>query len=68
MEIQLAFNEILCCGGKNGELLDVGVMEDGSLKEINIDGHEIVLAKVNGRYYAADSRCHIWVVTWTWVP
>jgi 3-phenylpropionate/trans-cinnamate dioxygenase ferredoxin component len=32
-------------------------MEDGSLKEINIDGQEIVLAKINGQYYAAQNRC-----------
>jgi 3-phenylpropionate/trans-cinnamate dioxygenase ferredoxin component len=37
--------------------LDAGVMQDGSLKEINVDGREIVLARVNDRYYAADNRC-----------
>jgi 3-phenylpropionate/trans-cinnamate dioxygenase ferredoxin component len=37
--------------------VDLSVMQDGSLKEIIIDGHEILVARINGRYYAADNRC-----------
>ncbi len=37
--------------------LDIGSMEDGTLKELVIDGHEIVIARVDGQFYAADNRC-----------
>jgi 3-phenylpropionate/trans-cinnamate dioxygenase ferredoxin component len=36
--------------------LDTLSMEDGTLKEIHIVGQEIVLAKINGQYYAAQNR------------
>jgi 3-phenylpropionate/trans-cinnamate dioxygenase ferredoxin subunit len=32
-------------------------MEDDTLREINLDGKEIVLAKISGQYYAAQNRC-----------
>jgi len=37
--------------------LDIPPMEDGSLRELNLDGREIVLARINGQYFAADYRC-----------
>ena len=37
--------------------LDIGPMEDGSLKEVIIDGHEIVLARISGQFFAAENRC-----------
>jgi 3-phenylpropionate/trans-cinnamate dioxygenase ferredoxin subunit len=32
-------------------------IEDGSLKEVVIDGHEIVLARISGQLFAAENRC-----------
>lgn len=32
-------------------------LKEGEAKEVVLDGHEILLAKVNGKYYAADNRC-----------
>lgn len=37
--------------GKTGEL------EDGTMRQIVAEGHEILLARVGDRYYAADNRC-----------
>ena len=37
--------------GKTGEL------EDGTMREMVAKGHEILLARVGDRYYAADNRC-----------
>lgn len=31
--------------------------EDGMMKDVLIQGHEILLAKTGNNYYAADSRC-----------
>jgi len=32
-------------------------LEDGTMKEISVDGHEILLARVDDKHYAADNRC-----------
>jgi len=32
-------------------------LEDGTMKEVMVNDHEILLAKVDGRYYAVDNRC-----------
>ncbi len=37
--------------GKTGEL------QDGTMKKISIQGHQILLAKVGNKYCAADNRC-----------
>ena len=37
--------------GKTGEI------EDGSMKEISINGREVLLARVDDQYYAAQNRC-----------
>ena len=37
--------------GKTGEI------EDGTMKQVAAQGREILLARVGGKYYAADSRC-----------
>jgi len=37
--------------GKTGEI------EDGSMKEISVNGREVLLARVDDQYYAAHNRC-----------
>jgi len=37
--------------GKSGEI------ENGTMKEISVDGREILLARADDQYYATDSRC-----------
>jgi 3-phenylpropionate/trans-cinnamate dioxygenase ferredoxin subunit len=32
-------------------------IENGSKKKVNVQGQEIILAKVGGNYYAIDNRC-----------
>ena len=32
-------------------------LEDGAMKEVTVRGSEILLARVDGRYYAVDNRC-----------
>lgn len=39
------------------EAINVNDMKDGEMKEVVLEGHEILLARVNGKYYAANSRC-----------
>jgi 3-phenylpropionate/trans-cinnamate dioxygenase ferredoxin subunit len=39
------------------EIPGVVDMEDGELRQAEIDGHELVVARVAGRYYVADNRC-----------
>jgi 3-phenylpropionate/trans-cinnamate dioxygenase ferredoxin subunit len=34
-----------------------GEIEDGTMKEILVDGYEVLLARVNDKYYATDNRC-----------
>jgi len=35
----------------------IGELQDGIMKEVAVQGQEILLAKVGSRYYAADGRC-----------
>lgn len=37
--------------GKTGEL------ENGTMKEVDVQGNKVLLAKVGDRYYAADGHC-----------
>jgi 3-phenylpropionate/trans-cinnamate dioxygenase ferredoxin subunit len=32
-------------------------LEDGTMKEVSVEGSEILLARVGSRYYAVDNRC-----------
>jgi 3-phenylpropionate/trans-cinnamate dioxygenase ferredoxin subunit len=41
-------------------LVEVGKtteLKDGTMKEVSIEGHNILIAKVRDKYYAADNRC-----------
>jgi 3-phenylpropionate/trans-cinnamate dioxygenase ferredoxin subunit len=37
--------------GKSGEF------KDGTMKKVSVQGHEILLARIADRFYAADNRC-----------
>ena len=37
--------------GKTGEF------QKGTMKDVSVNGHEILLARVGDKYYAADNRC-----------
>ena len=39
------------------EVAKSGELEDGTMKKVLARGHEILLAKVADKYYAADNRC-----------
>jgi 3-phenylpropionate/trans-cinnamate dioxygenase ferredoxin subunit len=39
------------------ELGTIGELEDGAMKEVLVQGYEIVVARVGDNYYAADNRC-----------
>jgi len=32
-------------------------LKDGTMKDVSVNGREILLAKVGNKYYAADNRC-----------
>jgi 3-phenylpropionate/trans-cinnamate dioxygenase ferredoxin subunit len=32
-------------------------LRDGEMKKVEVDGHELLLARVEGSYYAIDDRC-----------
>ena len=41
-------------------LIDAGnsnELQDGTMKEVLVQGQEILLARVGGKYYATDNRC-----------
>ena len=41
-------------------LIDIGATDDladGAIKTVTVDGRELLLARVGGKYYAADERC-----------
>jgi 3-phenylpropionate/trans-cinnamate dioxygenase ferredoxin subunit len=43
-----------------GKFVEVGKKDDlanGTMKEVNLEGHDILLAKVADKYYAIDNRC-----------
>jgi 3-phenylpropionate/trans-cinnamate dioxygenase ferredoxin subunit len=35
----------------------VGELPEGTMKEVEVQGHELLLAMVGGKYYAADGHC-----------
>ena len=39
------------------ELGRLSELEDGAMKKVLVQGHEILLARVSDKYYAADNRC-----------
>ncbi|MDO8473347.1 MAG: Rieske 2Fe-2S domain-containing protein [Dehalococcoidia bacterium] len=39
------------------ELGKVGELAEGAMKRVDVGGREILLARVNDKYYAADARC-----------
>ena len=43
--------------GKFVEVAREGDVADGGMKEVVAEGQKILLAKVGGRYYAAEGRC-----------
>src|SRR4030043_915711 len=43
-----------------GEFVEVGKKNDlanGTMKEVKVEGHDILLARVADKYYAIDNRC-----------
>jgi len=32
-------------------------LKNGAIKQVNVQGHEILIAQVGNKYYAADNRC-----------
>jgi 3-phenylpropionate/trans-cinnamate dioxygenase ferredoxin subunit len=32
-------------------------LKNGAMKQVNVQGHELLIAQVGGKYYAADNRC-----------
>jgi 3-phenylpropionate/trans-cinnamate dioxygenase ferredoxin subunit len=39
------------------EAINVNDLNSGEMKDVVLDGREILLARVGGSYYAADNRC-----------
>ena len=39
------------------EVSKSGEIENGTMKEISVNGHEILLARVDDQYYATGNRC-----------
>ena len=35
----------------------IGQLADGSMKEVTVNGHQILIARIGDSLYAADSRC-----------
>jgi 3-phenylpropionate/trans-cinnamate dioxygenase ferredoxin subunit len=34
-----------------------GELKNGTMKQVNVQGHELLIAQVGDKYYAADNRC-----------
>jgi 3-phenylpropionate/trans-cinnamate dioxygenase ferredoxin subunit len=32
-------------------------LKNGAMKQVNVQGHELLIAQVGGKYYATDNRC-----------
>ncbi|MCJ7515845.1 MAG: Rieske 2Fe-2S domain-containing protein [Dehalococcoidia bacterium] len=32
-------------------------LKDGAMKQVNVQGHDLLIAQVGGKYYAMDNRC-----------
>lgn len=39
------------------DAINLNDLQDGEMKAVALEGREILLARVNGKYYAADNRC-----------
>jgi 3-phenylpropionate/trans-cinnamate dioxygenase ferredoxin subunit len=39
------------------EVAKTGSMADGTMKKISVRGHDILLAKAGGKFYATEARC-----------
>jgi len=39
------------------KVVNVGEMESGEMKAVQINGHEVLVARVGNEYYASDNRC-----------
>lgn len=39
------------------QVAKLGEIADGTMKEVEVQGHELLLAMVGGKYYAVDGRC-----------
>lgn len=39
------------------EVMPAEALEDGSMTEVEIDGHPLLVARVDGTYYISDGRC-----------
>ena len=39
------------------DVANVNELKPGTMKMVNIDGHEYLIARVEDKYYAADNRC-----------
>lgn len=39
------------------ELMRIDDLEDGKMKAVEVEGHEVLVAKVEGTVYATDGRC-----------
>ena len=39
------------------EVSKTSELKDGTMKDVSVNGREILLAKVGDKYYAADNRC-----------
>ena len=39
------------------EVSKTSELKDGAMKDVSVNGREILLAKVDDKYYAADNRC-----------
>ncbi len=43
-----------------GNMIEVGIsgeLENGTMKEVLVEGREILIARIDDKYYAADNRC-----------
>jgi 3-phenylpropionate/trans-cinnamate dioxygenase ferredoxin subunit len=43
--------------GEFTEVSKIDELKNGTMKEVNVAGHQILLARVGDRYYAVDGRC-----------
>lgn len=43
--------------GSSVEIGKTSDLADGTMKAVSVEGHEILLARVGDKYYAADQRC-----------
>jgi 3-phenylpropionate/trans-cinnamate dioxygenase ferredoxin component len=39
------------------EAANIGELKPGTMKMVNIEGHEYLIARVEDKYFAADNRC-----------